>query len=109
MKNRVSITVSAVLLSIGFCAGTLACLRQHKIKAMFAQAHRGLSQSDLETKLGDPWRSSTCGGVFGGNAPNDCVKELIYKSPLAPAIPEYWAFRFDRSGKLLDKYHYVSP
>jgi hypothetical protein len=109
MKNRVLITVLAVLLGVGSCAGVLVFLRQHKIKATFARANGGVSQRDLEMKLGDPWRNSTCGAVFGGNTPSDCVRELIYKSPLAPAVPEYWAFRFDRSGKLVDKYHYVSP
>ena len=110
MKNRALITVFALLLGVGSCAGVLMWLRQHKIKAIFARAtSEGLSQRDLEIKLGDPWRNSTCGAVFGGNTPSDCARELIYKSPLAPAVPEYWAFRFGRSGKLVDKYHYVSP
>lgn len=109
MRNRVSITVLAVLLGVASCAGVMVCLRQYRIKAIFDQANEGSSQRDLEMKLGGPWRNTTCGAVFGRNAPSDCARELIYKSPMAPAVPEYWAFRFDRSGKLEDKYHYVSP
>ena len=47
MKNRVLITVLAVLLGVGSCAGALVWLRQHKIKAIFVRANEGLSQSDL--------------------------------------------------------------
>ena len=109
MKNRVLITVLAMLLVAALCAAVFVWQRQHKIKATFAGASEGMSQRDVEMKLGAPWRDSTCGAVFGGNTPSDCVREMIYKSPLAPAIPDYWAFRFDRSGRLVDKYHYVSP
>jgi hypothetical protein len=109
MKNRVLITIFAVFIGAGSCAGLLVGLRRHRINAIFTRATEGLSQRDLEMKLGDPWRNSTCGEVFGGTTPSDCARELIYKSPLAPAVPEYWAFRFDRGGKLVDKYHYVSP
>jgi hypothetical protein len=109
MKNRALITVLAVLLAVASCASAFVWLKQHKIKAVFARANEGMSQRDLEMKLGDPWRDSTCGAVFGGNIPSDCVRELIYRSPLAPAVPDYWAFRFDRGGKLVDKYHYASP
>ena len=109
MKNRFLITFLAVLIAVASCASAFEWLRQHKIKTVFARANEGMSQRDLEMKLGDPWRDSTCGAVFGGNTPSDCVRELIYRSPLAPAVPNYWAFRFDRSGKLVDKYHYVSP
>jgi hypothetical protein len=109
MKNRVSIAVLAVFIVVSLCLGLLAGRRQHKVKTIFAWANEGLPQSDLELRLGHPWRDSACGEVFGGGAPSNCARELIYKSPLAPALPEYWAFRFDRSGKLVDKYHYVSP
>jgi hypothetical protein len=68
-----------------------------------------MTSSDITIALGTPWRTAKCGETFGGTEPQSCERELIYAAPLAPFLPEYWAFRYDRGGKLIDKYQYVSP
>jgi hypothetical protein len=59
--------------------------------------------------LGNPWRKTACGQTFGGEFPRGCATELSYAAPLAPVRPQYWAFRYDSAGKLIDKYRYDSP
>jgi hypothetical protein len=41
--------------------------------------------------------------------PPGCAKEIFYASPLAPLSPDYWAYRFDKNGLLLNRYEYQSP
>jgi hypothetical protein len=52
--------------------------------------------TDMILHLGTPWRDTACGVVFGGTEPEGCDRD-------------YWAYRHDHNGKLLNKYEYVSP
>ena len=83
--------------------------RQRRIAKSFADSALGALQSDVVKQLGVPWKTASCGQTFGGEVPQGCIKEELYASPFAPAIPQYWPFRYDGNGKLIDKYHYVSP
>jgi hypothetical protein len=105
MMRRILILIP-VLLAIG-CL--LAAFRQHRIAVSFDNAVLGSSDSDVKRQLGNPWKRTSCGQTFGGDIPKDCASESLYASPFAPAVPEYWAFRFGKDGRLIDKYHYVSP
>jgi hypothetical protein len=105
MRAKILITVASILIFVA----AWAWFKQRKIKAAFAQAAAYTTETDVLSALGNPWRDSKCGEVFGGSSLSGCAREIIYKSPLAPVVPEYWSFSFDSKGKLLDKYHYVSP
>jgi hypothetical protein len=94
----------------------IACLyvswalhRQRQLNLIYQNIALGTTESELTGVLGHPWKDSTCGTMFGGSVPNDCVAELLYAAPLAPFTPEYWAYRYDTHGKLIDKYRYASP
>lgn len=103
---RTSLVVLLVLLTF---AAVRAGVRMHRINATFQRTNQESSRNELLIHLGKPWKESGCGEVFGGSPSVQCARELIYKSPLAPIDLEYWAFRFDRNGRFLEKYHYVSP
>lgn len=98
-----------LLLVILFVIAGWADHRQHTITTAFEQTALGSQVSVITQQLGDPWKASDCGHTFGGTVPKACVNELLYASPFAPVIPEYWAFRYDQNGRMIDKYRYVSP
>lgn len=105
MKKMILISVSVLALAVVLWV----VFRQHKITAEFESALPGKSEGDVVRELGKPWKTSKCGEIFGGNSSAACAREDLYSSPLAPANPEYWGFMFDQNGRLVDKYHYVSP
>ena len=90
-------------------ASTHISFRQRRLESAFETANSEGTADELRARLGNPWRNGACGETFGGTVPRGCKREILYASPLAPAIPEYWAFRYDQDGKLIDKYRYVSP
>jgi hypothetical protein len=99
------ISVALVLSAIAvYCT-----YREHKLKTGFEATALGTTPNDLQARLGGPWQSTLCGTTFGGAVPRDCAREFVYASPMAPVLPEYWAFRYDKNDKLIDKYRYVSP
>jgi hypothetical protein len=83
--------------------------RQRRIAKTFEDSAFGTLQSDVAKQLGAPWKTESCGQTFGGEVPQGCIKEELYASPFAPAMPQYWSFMYDGNGNLIDKYHYVSP
>jgi hypothetical protein len=101
-------TTLAALLAIA-AGGAGVAYRSALIDSTFREAHNGEFQSLVVGRLGKPWRESPCGKEFGGTFPSDCSKEMIYRHPLAPAVPQYWSFMYDNRGTLLGTYHYVSP
>jgi hypothetical protein len=89
--------------------GLWAAYRQQMIGSAFQRSAVGEPEADLLARLGTPWRTSECAKTFGGAAPNDCAMEVLYASPFAPLLPQYWGFRYDRGGRLIEKFHYTSP
>jgi hypothetical protein len=107
MKKAALLSLTLILTAV--VAALWCSRRQHELAAAFDDLKIGTSRAQLQTKLGDPWKATSCGKVFGGDTPRGCVIEVLYASPTARVLPEYWAFRYDSSGTLIDKYHYVSP
>lgn len=83
--------------------------RERKIQNVFELASENATEVSLNSQLGLPWRRAQCGRALGGSVTANCSIEIIYASPFAPFLPDYWAFRFDKDGKFIDKYEYVSP
>jgi hypothetical protein len=101
------VLISATLIIVTI--GLWTTYRKQKMGDAFERAAVGETEPDLIRQLGAPWKTAACGDTFGGDVPQGCAKEILYASPFAPVLPEYWAFRYNRDGQLLDKYHYVSP
>jgi hypothetical protein len=106
--TRSIIMIGAVVITLGISWAYISS-RQNRLENEFNAATLGSTTLDVTAYLGAPWKRAKCGEVFGGNTPQNCDSEIVYASPFAPMLPEYWAFRYDRDGKLIDKYHYVSP
>ncbi len=85
-----------------------ALLREHQIPREHESVRIGASEAEVISIMGKPSWSEPCGKSFGAPQPG-CAKEFIYKSPFAPALPGYWSISFNKDGKVMDKYHYVSP
>jgi hypothetical protein len=83
--------------------------RSRRLEATFYSFPAGASKASLIHELGVPWKDAKCGETFGGDMPLGCVNEIIYGSPLAPLVPEYFAFLFDANGRLVGKAPYSSP
>ncbi|MGA7155817.1 MAG: hypothetical protein WBY53_03155 [Acidobacteriaceae bacterium] len=108
-------TVRTLLILFGAATLTVAATvahvvhRQHQLESVFQSTNAGSPITTIVSSLGKPWSTSKCGTVFGDDEPNGCETELLYANPVAPLLPEYWSFQYDNQGKLIGKYHYVSP
>jgi hypothetical protein len=102
---------SLIFGAIALLAATLlwSSERQRKLTSDFERLQIGEAESAVAAKLGKPWKIGRCGQVFGGDADARCAIEYLYASPYAPLDPEYWAFRFNEGGRVVDKERYVSP
>jgi len=98
---------TVILVAVLFAFNISARVR--KLNGVYQFATTGTSISDVTTRLGSPWRETVCGVIFGGTEPQGCDRELIYAHPFPSVVPRYWAFRYDRNAKLIDKYEYVLP
>jgi hypothetical protein len=83
--------------------------RTRRIQNVFELANKNATEVSLHSQLGVPSSRGQCGQALGGSVAANCSTEIIYASPFAPFLPDYWAFRFDKDGKFIDKYEYVSP
>jgi hypothetical protein len=103
--------VLAIVLVVLVCLAVLlwSFHRTRRIQNVFERADEDATEVSLHSQLGLPWRRGQCGQVLGGSVAPNCSTEIIYASPFAPLLPDYWAFRFDKDGKFIDKYEYVSP
>lgn len=107
---KIKILVALAFIVFGVVPGTaLVVLRSSHIRQAYQAAHNGDKEQVVLDRLGNPWRRSACGQVFGGTFSKGCSQEFIYRHPLAPAIPEYWSFQYDAKGVLVGTYAYVSP
>src|SRR3954471_16385577 len=87
-----------------------AIISSNLIPKRFASVAVGDSREEVFNKLGRPRRVERCGEPFGNPGGKlGCKEDFLYSSPFAPLIPEYWSISLDREGKVIDKYHYVSP
>jgi hypothetical protein len=108
MKN-----VRLIIVAIGIAASTWigwSLMRAKVLPAKFERIAVGDTREQVVRLLGKPRRIEKCGEPFGnpGGKPG-CVEDYLYASPYAPLIPEYWSVSFDKNGRVIEKYHYVSP
>jgi hypothetical protein len=108
MKARSFLVVFVVTTLVVGCWGYWIRHRLDVLHKVFSRVEPPITESSLRHDLGIPWRSEACGRVFGGDMPQGCMTEIIYASPLAPLVPEYWAFRFGKDGMILNRYEYQS-
>jgi hypothetical protein len=78
----------------------------------FSAMKAGDSEIKLWWILGTPEHLSDCSTTFGGYprgesepAPEGCSREYWYYGLVAQG----WSYTFDAEGRLIDKYHWVSP
>ena len=81
-------------------------VRHQSLKSGFGQIRMGASLVEVEKILGDPYDTIQCGSL-GGDPPPNCVKELVYISPLI--FWDAWTVGFDRSDQVIRKLRYRSP
>ena len=106
---RLVILLTAVAL-IGVALLTFGVTRRrHELTRAFRTLPLGTPKSELIRQLGTPWKVAKCGETFGGGSPQGCLEEVIYSTPFAPWLPQYWGFLFDTEGKLMQKREYISP
>ncbi len=105
MKRTLLLLATALIVGVG----GLKLSRLHRIKNEFQAATKGTTANEMSAQLGTPWRSGKCGSSLGDMQASGCEKEFVYAHPLAPIVPQYWAFFYDGDGRLIDKYEYDSP
>ena len=103
--------VALVAISIGVFSAII--WRATRCAGQFGAIGIGATRSDIERRIGSPSRITDCSTTFGGyergegdRAAPGCVTEYWYYAVWAP---EAWSFAFDSEGRLIDKYHWVSP
>jgi hypothetical protein len=103
--------VALVAVSIGSFGSILS--RAARCAGQFGAIGIGATQSEVERRIGSPSQITDCSTTFGGyqrgageRAAPGCVTEYWYYAVWAP---EAWSFAFDSEGRLIDKYHWVSP
>jgi len=102
-----------VVIAVGLAASIWigwSIVRARLLPTRFERIAIGDSREQVIRLLGKPWRIEKCGEPFGntGGKPG-CLEDYLYASPYAPLIPQYWSVSFDRSGRVIEKYYYVSP
>jgi len=105
--------VRLIIITIGVAAATWigwSLMRAKILPERFERIAIGDPREQVVQLLGKPRRVEKCGEPFGnpGGKPG-CAEDYLYASPYAPVIPEYWSVSFDKNGRVIDKYHYVSP
>ena len=84
--------------------------RVKTIPQRFARISVGDSREQVVQLLGKPKSVEKCGEPFGNPGGKfNCKEDYLYASPYAPVIPEYWSVSFDASGRVVEKYHFLSP
>jgi hypothetical protein len=84
--------------------------RASRIPKHFEQIAIGDSRDRVLELMGKPKTIEKCGEPFGGKTSNPgCKEDYLFASPFAPFVPEYWSVSLDDSGRVINKYHYVSP
>jgi hypothetical protein len=85
-----------------------------RLERGYSQIAVGTSRSAVVAALGRFGQSGPCeGGLWWDEQlvrPNhgECVEQLAFPSPFLPGI-ERWTVGFDSAGRVVSKYHYVSP
>jgi hypothetical protein len=85
-------------------------VRANTLTKNFERINIGDSRDWVVKLLGRPRSIEKCGEPFGnpGGVPG-CKEDYLYASPYAPLISEYWSVSFDNGGRVVDKFHYLSP
>ena len=103
--------VAFLVLSLGVFGAII--WRSERCASQFDRIDLGATTAEVENRLGTPSQVTDCSTTFGGykrgdgeRAKSGCATEFWYYAIWAP---EAWSFTFDNQGRLIDKYHWVSP
>ena len=106
VKTIILIAIIVIVAVVAF--GLWVPHRRQKLRATFDQFPLRAPKATLVGQLGAPWKDGKCGQMFRLSL-SACADEVIYASPFAPLVPEYWVFQFDKEGRLIDKCQWDSP
>ena len=111
--GRILRRLGAVLIVLSLGMIGMIVWRSEGRAALFDRISLGTTKAEIERRLGAPSQVTDCSVTFGGykrgdeeRAATGCETEYWYYAIWAP---EALSFTFDREGRLIDKYHWVSP
>jgi hypothetical protein len=90
----------------------VAIVRDNQLSAGFDKIAAGATEQEVLQKLGRPERVEKCGEFFGPlpkEEAEDCSREYLYASPLAPLLPQYYVVRFDAKNHVRSTTHTRLP
>lgn len=105
-RHRWVVLVSSALICAAFVIWPE--LRTKSLQRSFVAIRPGDTRQVVVQRMGSPWKDEGC-GKFLGQQTADCVEELVYAHPYAPALPEYWLIQFGADRRVIEKYHTTSP
>lgn len=83
--------------------------RDARLNRDYSSVRKGASKAEAIRILGKPSWDGRCGS-YGVSTPGPgCVRELGYRSWLAPLKPLYWIVELDGRDRVISSYPYVSP
>jgi hypothetical protein len=109
--KKITIAILVMVMILAAVVAT-AILRVKHYQKAYDSLMPGASKSQVLREWGPPRYSRACrqGATWDGDAsavgPLECFEELWYFSQVTP---EQWALGFDREGRAVSKYHFVSP
>jgi hypothetical protein len=103
--------VILVMLMAPIAAVAYVVKHNHTIQVEFFRTSPGELRSDVVRRMGKPTavsrRCENDDSWLGASVANgNCVEELRYA---AIGLPEYYTIGFDKAGRAVTKYDYVSP
>lgn len=98
------ILIIVILLAI-LCSliGWQVVASRHRFEHNIASVHSGMTKSDVLNLMGSPRKFET---PCYSKRPN-CDQDLVYSLPFD--FVSFWTISVDRSGNVLEKYHWESP
>jgi hypothetical protein len=99
--------IAALLLSTAW--GGSCVLRDRRMAESFRAVSNGMTQDQVKSVMGAPWRTGDCHGEFAPYQLDQCTEAYIYASAWAPLNPEYPVVWFDRDKQVVGKFDFVSP
>ena len=112
MKNRTTMIVAGcIVLLLGMYPAFGIAIKRSR-EAAFEATKIGDSYDDVVRRFGSPSKIDDEGQVFTRYADEPCelpcVKRLWFENRLFLDV-EAWSVSLDRSAKVVEKYHWVSP
>jgi hypothetical protein len=104
--------IAIVIVALAVTGLVLPILRIKLLEQHYNQVEKGQSKESVEARLGKPAEIKRCteniwwDAQFLKKNKGECQEEFWYYSHITP---EMWTIGFDENGRVISKYHYVSP